>query len=157
MIIDETNTQVGNKAMAAVLLLYYHLVIEGGFTHSQTVYLDADDFNGFDFLDVDVRDQIDEEPEIDQALLREGAVIYLLCELHDVLGEFEADYHDQPYLLRVVEALEAHRDAPIPEVGPLLDLVAVPEADFDYPAYNEILQGIYTTNVRGFWSRMLER
>ncbi len=49
MIIDSSNVAIGNRAMAAVLLLYYHLRAEGGVTHDQTVYLTALDFNGFDF------------------------------------------------------------------------------------------------------------
>ncbi len=55
MIIDETNYEIGNKAMASVLLLYYHLLDEGGITNDQTVYIDPNDFNGFDFINLELK------------------------------------------------------------------------------------------------------
>ena len=62
--------------MASVLLLYYHLIQENGFTNDQTVYIDTQDFDGFSFLDV----KVDESycVEIDELLLREGAIIFLI-------------------------------------------------------------------------------
>ena len=51
MVIDKDNCHIGNKAMASVLLLYYHLIKEGGFTNDQTIYIDPDDFNGFKYID----------------------------------------------------------------------------------------------------------
>lgn len=45
MEINSENCSVGNKAMANVLLLYFHILSEGGITNDQTVYLDTDFFD----------------------------------------------------------------------------------------------------------------
>ena len=83
-VIGLDNCSAGNRAMASVLLLYFHLLREGGITNDQAVYIDADDFDPFAYASVEVAPELD--PEIDQALLREGAVVFLLCDLYDVIG-----------------------------------------------------------------------
>ena len=154
MIIDLNNPSIGNKAMASVLLLYYHLLDEGGITHDQTVYIDPKDFNGFDFLNVQVEDGLD--LDIDVKMLREGAVIYLLCELNDMIIEHEPDFHRQPLTQKVLAALSSHEHAPIPEIADLLDNISLPEKDFDHFAHQKLLQRIYKKYVCGFLAGILE-
>jgi len=79
MHIDSENRTLGNRAMASVLLLYYHLIHEGGFTNDQMVYVDRQEFDVFSYVDVVVSPE--QQYEIDQRLLRRGAAIGLLCEL----------------------------------------------------------------------------
>ena len=153
MIIDSTNCEVGNKAMASVLLLYYHLLSESGITHAQTVYLDPADFNGFDFVGAQVSEN--ENIEIDEALIREGAAIYLLCELNDIIVEYDEDFHIQPLFKRIVNTLKAQAASSIPEVEKILDQLLVPDLDLDYAKYNEILQGVYKKYVYGFFSKKM--
>ncbi len=155
MIIDNTNYEIGNKAMASVLLLYYHLLDEGGITNGQTVYLDPKDFNGFDYLGVEVIENTNESLDLDEALIREGAIIYLLCDLDDIIGEYDEDFHSQPFTKKIIEALKNHENSPIPEVAALLKHVSVAESDFNYAAYNQILQSIYRKYVHGFFTKKL--
>jgi hypothetical protein len=155
MIIDNTNYKIGNKAMASVLLLYYHLLDEGGITNDQTVYLDPKDFNGFDYLGVEVKEITNESLDLDEALIREGAIIYLLCDLDDVIGEYDKDFHSQPLTKKIIEALNDHEHTPIPEVASLLKHVLVVESDFNYTEYNQVLQSIYRKYVHGFFAKKL--
>lgn len=141
--------------MANVLLLYYHLVDEGGITNDQTIYLDPEDFNGFDFLGVEVRELECESLSLNETLIREGSIIYLLCDLNDMIAEYDKDYSEQPLTERICTALNAHEKTPIPEVGLLLKQVLVPESEFNYSAYNDILQSIYKKYVHGFIARQL--
>ncbi|CAM4053705.1 hypothetical protein SAMN05216575_11392 [Ectopseudomonas alcaliphila] len=141
--------------MASVLLLYYHLLNEGGITNDQTVYLDPNDFNGFDYLGVEVNELANESLDLDEDLIREGAIIYLLCDLNDIIGEYDADFHGQPQAKRIVEALNDHKSSPIPEVALLLKQVSVPEGQFNYSEYNKILQVIYKKHVHGLFAKKL--
>lgn len=147
MVIDNTNCHIGNKAMASVLLLYYHLLDEGGITHDQTVYIDPEDFNGFDFLSVRLKENTNESLNISESLLREGAVIYLLCELNDIIGEYDKDFNSQPYTKKITNALLGLSVSPISEIKLLLDSISVPETKFNYYEYNEILKVIYKKYV----------
>ncbi len=155
MKIDDTNFETGNKAMASVLLLYYHLIDEGGITNDQTVYLDPKDFNGFDFLDVEVKEQANWSFDLDEALIGEGAIIYLLCELNDIIGEYNEDFHRQPQTMKIIEVLKSHEYSPIAEVALLLNHVLVAEAEFNYQQYDVVLQSIYKKYVRDFFAKKL--
>lgn len=144
MNISQENIGQGNRAMAAVLLLYYHMHKDGGFGNDQTVYLDELDFNGFDYLDVVV--EPDCQPEIDGSLLRQGAVIYLLCDLNDIVGEYEDDFHAQPALQKITAKLSNHTED-VPEVTSILQLAQSSGLDFDFPAFQAILSKIYQKYV----------
>ena len=89
MLIDFENAVQANRAMASVLLLYYHLLREGGIIHEQTVYVNLDDFDAFEYLTAEVTKE--QRNETDQQMLREGAAIYLLCELNDVVTDYETN------------------------------------------------------------------
>jgi len=154
MIIDDINYKIGNTAMASVLLLYYHLLNEGGITNDQTVYLDPKDFDGFKFLDVKIESSSNISLDLDETLIREGAAIYILCDLNDIIMEFE-DFQSQPEINKYIEVLKHHSDSPIVEVNLLLKLISTPEKEFDYSKYNEILQGIYKKYVYEFFVNKL--
>ena len=153
MIIDSQDYEVGNKAMAAVLLLYYHLLDEGGITNDQTVYVGSLGFNGDEFLEVEIREEDGESLDIDVDLIRKGAIVYLLCELNDVIGELEDEFHQHPHTKKLLAALDRHQDQPIPEVSQILELVSV--AELDYSRFNDALQSIYRKYVRGFFAGKL--
>jgi len=156
MIIDNTNYQIGNKAMASVLLLYYHLLDEGGITNDQTVYIDPKDFNGFDFLSVKLKESTNLSLDIDESLIREGAIIYLLCDLNDIIGEYQKDYNSQPYTKKIINALSSLKDPAISEIKLLLNFVTVKESEFNYSEYNEILKVIYKKYVYNFFKQKME-
>lgn len=153
MRIDSSNYESGNKAMAAVLLLYYHLVNGGGFTGNETVYIDPDDFDGYSFLNVEVTEGY--EIDIDQALLRQGAIIYLLCDLNDMVGEFEESFHSQEPTKRIIIAYKQGELSEIRELENLLSLFSVGEGEFDFKKYQTILHKIFKLYVVGVFSELV--
>ena len=155
MVIDDTNYQVGNKAMASILLLYYHLLSEGGISNDQTVYIDPNDFNGFDFLNVELQESKNQNLDINENLIKEGAIIYLLCDLNDLIGNYDENYNSQPYVKKIINALSSLNNAQIPEVTLLLNSVSVPETEFNYSEFNEILKVIYKKYVYDFFKHKL--
>jgi len=54
-------------------------------------------------------------------------------------------------MMKLVAALDPHKNSPIPEVSDLLNQVSVTEADFNRTAYKETLQLIYKKYIRGFF------
>ncbi|MDR2871595.1 MAG: hypothetical protein LBV45_03590 [Xanthomonadaceae bacterium] len=148
MLIDEENYGVGNKAMASVLLLYWHLLREGGFTAGQTVYIDPELFDGFAFLDVRV-DESRYSLEIDESLLRQGAVIYILCDFNDGITQYDREYLQLDIVHNVFRAAKKGRFSAVPEVNALIDLFGETEADLDRDAYARILSEIYQKYVVG--------
>jgi hypothetical protein len=125
--------------MAQVLLLYYHLISEGGFTNDQTVYIDRDNFDGFSFLDSKVIEK-DCSLDIDGKLIREGAVIYLLCDLNDMVGEYEEDYLQQNYMMKIINSLSNQQTKTVPEAIDLVTLVSRGEESLDYSEYGKKLE-----------------
>ncbi|MCP5064777.1 MAG: hypothetical protein GY936_20320 [Ignavibacteriae bacterium] len=154
MIINEKNCHIANKAMASVLLLYYHLINEGGFTNDQTVYIDSDDFDGFSFIDTKVKEN-KMNLGIDESFLREGAIIYLLCELNDMVSEYEEDYLSQEFTKKIINSISNRKTNDIPEVNRLLALVQAGEKQLKYPEYASIQKVIYKKYVFSRFQRFL--
>jgi len=145
MRIDSTNNfTTGNRAMASVLLLYFHLLQERGITNDQTVYVNFDDFDAFAFLTVEVYEQ---GSEIDQSLLREGAVIHLLCDLNDVVGEYENDFLAQPLIRRIIAANTEGKFAAIPEAIDIIEMVSAGESQLKVYLLAERLKHVYQKYV----------
>lgn len=148
MHIDGTNYSLGNKAMASVLLLYYHLLREGGITSDQTVYLTELDFDAFMFIDVTVAEEY--ANEIDERLIREGAAITLLCDLNDEISEFEDDYLRRPVTERIVSYWKDGRLSQFNGVDYLMEQVQASMVDTEsYDKYQNALQSIYRQYVVG--------
>ena len=145
MLINFDQSAIGNRAIASVLLLYYHLAREGGITHDQTVYLAQEDFDAFAFLDVQVAE--DQRTEIDQTLLREGAAVYLLCELNDQVGDYESDFLKQPFVQKILEALAAHGKTAVPEVLAIVQELSLGEQQLNYASFSAKLHVIYEKYV----------
>jgi hypothetical protein len=129
MRINESNYKLGNQALASVLLLYYHLLTEDSFTNDQTVYVDPEVFNGFDFLGVQVSQEY--PSGIDEKLLPQGAVIYLLCDLNDLIAEYES-YLEQPLVQKILNAHAVGQLSAIPESGEMMNLVRMGLQNLDY-------------------------
>lgn len=142
--LDLDSSQVANRAMASILLLYYHLLREGGITSDQTVYVNAEDFDPFKYLAVTVSDELS---DVDQVLLQEGAYIHLLCDLNDVVGEYESDYLKQPLVRRILSALSSTPDTLVPEGAAIVRMVAAGESTLDYQHLAACLAKIYTRYV----------
>ncbi len=137
--------------MASVLLLYYHLLRDGGITNDQTVYIDPDDFNGIDFVGVEVRESPSFSFDLDEMLIQQGAIIYLLCDLNDIISEYEDDFYSQPQATEILAALKKHQKSPIPEIASLFELLPASEAELDYGEYQELLKAIYNKYVQAFF------
>lgn len=144
MFISSDNSMQGNKAVASVLLLYYHLLQEGGITHDQTVYLDPHDFDAFQYVRVKVAS---ENLGIDQGLLRRGAVIALLCELNDMVTDYEDDYLSQPFTQRILEALGPEAVAAVPEVKSIIEAVSKKEDRECHKIFSQILHQVFERHV----------
>ena len=151
-IVIAENYDQGNKAMASVLLLFYHLADGGGFIGSETVYIDRDLFNGFDYIDVSVDSS--NRNEICEKLLRRGAVIYLLSELNTMIGEFRDDRPNLNFTKEIVDVLEQKALLTIPELCPLLKLFETKGTKFDYKKYHESLGIIFSKYVLGMFNKL---
>lgn len=156
MLIDAHSACQGNKAMAWVLLLYYHLLREGGITHDQTVYINSEEFDAFEYVSVDVA--LDQQNEIDQQLIRRGAVIFLLCELNDMVTDYEADYLAQPFTQRILDALASESAAAaIPEVPRIVQAVSKARGPLDCSAFQGLLREVFETYVVQEWKHLTPR
>ncbi|WP_211031046.1 hypothetical protein [Shewanella sp. MMG014] len=145
MRINIDNCMIGNKALASVLLLYYHLCIEGNFSGDETVYIDPKDFNGFDFLQVEIDSSI---IDIDEKLIREGAIIYLLCDLNDLVVEHEKSFMSMEYIQKVLGVARDGKMSEIPETESLFELFNTDQTSFDFVQYNDILREIYSKYIK---------
>lgn len=144
MFISSDNSEQGNKAVASVLLLYYHLLREGGITHDQTVYLDRHDFDAFQYVRVEVAS---ENLDLDQGLLRRGAVIALLCELNDMVTDYEDDYLSQPFTQKILEALGPEAVAAVPEVESIIEILLKHEDCERYEIFSRTLHQVFERHV----------
>lgn len=156
MTIDTNTISKGNQAMASVLLLYYHLLQDGGFANDQTVYLRDAQFNGFDYIDVRVVEEY--QTDIDELFLREAAVIYLLCDLNDVIGEYETDFLSQPSTQTIIASL-SNSTAPstVSEINKILEFFHTTEDDFDHKGFNDTLSLIYSKYVVARFSLLVHQ
>lgn len=135
----------GNRAMASVLLLYFHLLREGGISNDQTVYIDAGDFDPFAYASVEVAQEL--QPDIDQSLLREGAVVFLLCDLYDVIGEYESSYLALPWTARALDCLSGAGRAAVPEVAPIVEMLASGASTLDHQLLRARFAAVYQRYV----------
>lgn len=140
--------------MASVLLLYYHLVREGGFTNDQTVYLCSQDFDPFVYLTVEVSAEL---PEVDQTLLQQGAAIHLLCDLNDMVGEYESDYLRQPFTKRLLSSLRTVEESSFPEVSAIVRAVEAGESNLDYQELAASLARVYEKYVLGCFRTLVSQ
>ncbi len=153
MHIDSENCMIGNEAMASVLLLYFQIVSGGGFSGDETVFLDQNKFDGYRFLDVEVEESY--QPEIDERLIRQGAVICLLCDLNDMISEFDDCYLSHDITKKILAAFSDGKLTSIPEAEELIKLVSVSEVSLDYRKYRQILDSIYCKYVIGTFKRLV--
>ena len=137
MEINSDNYEKGNKAMASVLLLYFHIMREGFFTGSETVYIDSSDFEGFSYLEACIEESY--KPDIDENLIREGAIIYLLCELNDMVVEHDECFLGFEYTQKIIRAFQEGKMSAIPETTMLFELFKTSEINFNYEKYNDAL------------------
>lgn len=151
MLIDSDNCGQGNRAMASVLLLYYHLMREGGITHDQMVYIDPQEFDPFAYVDVSVGPNLD----IDQRLLRQGAAIALLCELNDMVDDCDGDYLAQPFTRKVLDALARVDATTMPQVPAIVDTVTRGEALLDFAELQRLLSEVFETCVVAEFARLV--
>jgi hypothetical protein len=155
MVIDRDNYTEGNKAMASVLLLYYQVITGGGIFADETVYVDPEDFEGFNYLDVKVKDG--NELEISEKLLREGAVVYLLCDLNDMVSEFDEDYLDQILTQKIISAFENGLLSAVNGADNLVKLVRDSNYQLDYDKYRDLLDSIYEKYVVGNFRQLISK
>lgn len=137
----------GNKAVASALLLYYHLAREGCFCGDETVYIDIDLFEGFRFLDVVVEDGY--KPEINEDLLREAAIVYILCDLNDEVVEQEEYFLSSKITNQCIDAYKDGKFSAIPEVETIFsDLMSIKsESEFNFEKFSDVLSKVHAKYV----------
>ena len=153
MIIDNTNYSLGYKAMGSILLLYYYLLEENGITNDQTIYIDSNEFDPFSYLNSKINEK-GFSLDINQKLLQEGSIIYLLCDLNDMIGEYEDTYLDQDITQKIISAHNKGKLSAIPEVDKLINIIN--KSELDYESYNLLLSQIYKKYVVAFFSEKLK-
>ena len=139
------NVAVGNRAMASVLLLYYHLVREGGITNDQTVYIDPEMFNAKEFLTVEVEDDL----EIDQRILREGACVALLCDLNDSVDEEQFQLRAE--VKEAFGLLLKWGGETMPEAVKIVDILSSGYSGIDHVEYRSCLRAVFENYVMKAW------
>ena len=158
MILSEDNRDVGMKALAGALLLYFDILDNDGISNDETACLDRIKlFNGLDFLDVEVSFKY--QTSIDQQFLREAAVIFLLCDLNDRICESTEnnDWLLWPITKKILAAYEAGKLTAIPETEKLFSLLPKNQDDeFDFSPYRRVLDEIYEKYVYGRFANMLK-
>jgi hypothetical protein len=150
MQINQDNYLLGNDAMASVLLLYYQIVTGGGISHDETVYIEHR-FNAYEYLNVEVDEQL--QVDISQKLIREGAVVFLLCDLNDMIAAYDDSYLDERITQKIIKARENGLLSSVPDAEELIDLVTH-KIDFDYEVYKRIMDDIYTKYVLGTFRKL---
>lgn len=151
--INNDNAMAGNRAVASVLLLYYHLLREGGITNDQTVYVNADDFDPFCYLCVEVEGNLS---DIDANLLRQGAVVHLLCDLQDMIDNDEHHYLNHPLVQRILAAAAAGHLAAIPEAAAIVSMVSAGISGFSFATLQAQLAQVYERYVLGRMRSLVE-
>ncbi|WP_445362175.1 hypothetical protein ACJJIQ_13570 [Microbulbifer sp. ANSA003] len=150
MIINtENHFEVGNRAMSSVLLLYYHMIDEGGFANGQTAYINYDDFNGYEYIKVKLTEENGESLGINEHLLQQGATIWILCILHNHFTEDDAYRPSRDN--RLVKLLEEYGTRHIPEIYDYLNCILPPTTPFEFQIYSDVLTTIYEKYVKGFF------
>jgi hypothetical protein len=143
--INDSNYQLANKAMSSILLLYYHLLKEGGFSADQNVYIDPSDFDPYFFININVDENF--RNDIDENFLREGAIVYLVCDLNDLVTEYPHDFFEQELAEGIFGSLSEEGASPIPEAKKLVGYLKENKDKYNYEEYKGILNEIYRKYV----------
>lgn len=130
--------------MAASLLLYFHIARENGITNDQTIYLDSFDLNPFDLINIEFDKEI--LVDIDQDLVQKGAIISLICDLDDLISNYEDDFKSQEQFNKLYNALFSVKDK-VPGLRKLLSILWLDENNFDYSTYKQVLNEIVQKEV----------
>jgi hypothetical protein len=101
MLIEISETQKGVDATAYFLCLFYTILRDGGISHDQTAFVHHS-IEIEKYIDVEVSDGA--RPDVDEAFLRQGAMVALICELHDAFVEARMKETRQLIMLKVVES-----------------------------------------------------
>ena len=88
---------------------------------------------------------------IDAALIQEGAIVHMLCDLNDWLDNDVIDqpideevvsFLEYPQVKRMLLAQEAGHLSAIPEFGEILQLISVKDPVFPFKGYKKLLDEI---------------
>lgn len=147
-----------SMAKAAVLLIYTDLIQEGGcFGIDSTAAIPAveyfEEFNGFNFLNCTAIHEGHCTAKV-LDLIREGAVIFLLCDLSDSMGMYEEDYLMHPHVQNIIKAYNDGLLDVIPETKELFALLEVPKKQLKWPEFINLNKAIYNKYVLGWFDRI---
>ena len=131
--------------MASLLLLYYRLALEGGFENGVINHVDITEFNLMEMLEVEVAE--DCADYIDAYFLREGAAIFILCALHDMIAQYPKDFLSHELTQNIILQYRRGRFASVPESREIFKLLEKPEDKIDYDAYEKCLDDIFEQYV----------
>ena len=84
---------------------------------------------------------------ISEDLLRKGALVYLVCELNDMVAEYEENYLSQEHTQKILQSLTQINSNDFPEIKELTEVVSLGENGLNYRKYESILVNIYKSYV----------
>jgi hypothetical protein len=79
----------------------------------------------------------------------------MLCDLNDIVGEYESDYLKQPHMKRIFAAFRAVPSSPVPEVQGIVSMVEAGESNLDYEAFSQQLAAVYKRYVVARFATLL--
>ncbi len=135
---------------------YYQLLDEGGFSCGQTAFWLFDDGTCWDWLNVKVIEPPNVSLGVNEAFIREAALIYTLCLLiNDLyeLGPEEFQIRGNP----AVETLKRIGVKLMPEVSRLLECVQAYTKNLQLGEIDIVLDEIFEKYVRGRFVRLVKR
>lgn len=138
-----------SQAMRDILFLYVEMAESyAGLGHA----VDTGTFDPYQYLDAEVDPSFESSFPVDIDVLRQGAVIAILCRLYDIWCEVEDLNDASTSALRV--ALAQGRFWRFPEVNQLLTEAFKRNPPFEDPWLHEVLKPIYRTYVANYFTTL---
>jgi hypothetical protein len=152
VVVDESNCEFGRDAMMHASFFYYQLLEEGSFSCGQTSYWLFDSATYWDLLDFKVIEPKGVSLGIDDAFIREAALVYILCMLVNQYAESEPqDYPNaDDHLLK---AIKEKGLALIPEISQIIESVR----NTDLDGFNRTMVVIFNSYVKGRFAKLMEQ
>lgn len=141
--------QEASQALRDILFLYVEMAESyAGFGHA----VDTGTFDPYQYLDAETEPSFESSFPVDIDVLRQGAVMAILCRLYDIWCDVE-DLNDAS-TSAIRAALVHGRFWRFPEVDQLLTAAFERNPSFDDPWLYEALQPIYRTYVADYFTTL---
>ena len=143
--ISGQNVDEGVRAAASFIGLFYRMLTDNRIFNHQTAFL-PQELNWIEYLTVNVADEC--APDVDQSLLRLGAMVATVSWLDDAFSE---EFFGEKCAIAIHE-LRNSEFGTLPEVAAFLRELDDPES---YSGAENTLDAIYRKFVRTWWESQL--